>query len=120
MSKEHEIEVLARRARSEVEGDAARIVSGLWGRRPPDMRHLSDEDYRAFVGRHWQDPAYRQSLLVQVGPRNFLEVYANVFGIPKETVFSNWLPVGDDQPTAATSEAGLPAPVAADPNQGMV
>jgi hypothetical protein len=101
--QQHEVETLGNKALSELEGDADKIAGQLWGKRPPDMASMSEAEYLAFVQRHWPDANFRNSLLIRVGPKNFLETYADAFGLDREAVLSEWLPA----PTAAAPNGGM-------------
>ena len=109
MSKEHQIIALRKKVRGELEADVAPIVEALWGKRPPDMAQLSEEEYLGYVRRHWPDPNFRQSLLVRVGPKNFLVTYADAFGIPRDVALSDWLPPTEPTVPTEPTEPTVPA-----------
>jgi hypothetical protein len=72
--------------RNEIDADATAIVETLWGKRPPGVEKLSEQEYLDFVRTEWPKPKFRNELLVQVGPMNFLSTFAAMVGMPLKDV----------------------------------
>ncbi len=78
-----EHEELAGKMKSEIAADAPKLALGLFPKVPPGMAQLSGPAYLRHVQSHWPDPIYRQELLDRIGPKHFMVVAREVFGVNK-------------------------------------
>lgn len=78
-----EFDGLARAARAEIERGAPALAKRLLPR-PPGMTRLPRSAFLTMVREQWQEPAYRQQLLGKVGPKHFLDIAREAWGITKE------------------------------------
>lgn len=106
--KKDEFADLGSDLRHELEADAKAIAEKLWGTRPPGSEKLSKAEYLDYLRAHWADPAFRQKLLLQIGPKNFLAAFAEMIGVPLEVVL-DW-PLTEGEPAAADVAAVTGAP----------
>ena len=74
MAKPAETQRIRERIQTEISGDSAEIAKRLFGEVQGGATKLSRPEFLAYVQRNWQDAGFRQKLLQQVGPKNFLEI----------------------------------------------
>jgi uncharacterized protein (DUF2336 family) len=72
--KKPEIAYIGELLREEMARDAKSISPSLFPPSLPDRVKVSQKEYLAFVQSNWQDQQFRQDLLGQVGPKNFINI----------------------------------------------
>ncbi|MDE2096745.1 MAG: hypothetical protein KGL39_05805 [Patescibacteria group bacterium] len=110
MAKPNETDRIREQIQSELGGDAKEIAKRLFGEVSGGAKKMSKPEYLDFVRRNWSSVQFRQQLLQQVGPKNFLEIARQAgVGQPLPTLVGPAPGVLPAQPTPTLPE--LPTPL---------
>lgn len=79
MAKQAETARVSESIQTELHGDSAEIAKRLFGEVQGGAHKMTKPEYLDYVRRNWGSVQFRQQLLQQVGPKNFLETWRQTF-----------------------------------------
>lgn len=79
MAKQAETSKVSESISTELTGDSLEIAKRLFGEVSGGAHKMSKPQFLDYVRRNWQAAPFRQQLLQQIGPHNFLSVWREAF-----------------------------------------